>query len=205
MKISRVSLLLTNKLAQLFILYILSSCSSTSDKNINVKLEQDAFVTVGEGSPSAMKKGDQFELSSVSTLIQQPGFVSLMIVPESHNHSEVKVALKPLDTWASDYQKKVNSRVITEILSGINDVQSKIADKNIGQALEAVNALKSKHPDVVYIDFLKASCLVLAGDNQKAIGILDNALKEFPDNAPAQKLYKRLTMGESGTGSLEGK
>lgn len=162
-----------------------------------IELRQAARVTVGNTPARNMKAGEKFSTQGQTALIESTGFVSTLIIPMNPRAEAAKVTLKPIDKTIESRAQPVDPRLFNELLIAINEVQARLALNKPKDALSLVESLQAKTPGVTYLDFLKASCYVVAGENSRAKALLEKALKEFPDNKQAQELYERLSKNAS--------
>jgi tetratricopeptide (TPR) repeat protein len=172
---------------------ILSHCSTLRAPENKVVLQQNAIVSTPGQKPSVHKRNQPFQLKSFPALIEAPGYVSVLLVKdESSEPQKLEINMRQLQNWRGDvFNQKLNNTV-NDVVSKINDIQYQLALQKPQEALASLENLQAKHPQITSLNFLKATCLVLLGQTNKAKAILLTALAEFPDNAAGKQLLEQL-------------
>lgn len=171
---------------------LLWSCS-TLERKSEVVLNQDATISVGGREPQALAKGSRFNVDRQPVLVEAPGHYSLLILPgASDSDSRTEVSLKAVSGWSSrDLNRELNRNLDT-IVIGLNQVQKLMAERNLRAALAVVSDLEAKYPEVLSIRMVHASCLVVAGEKEKARLLLQSVLAEQPEHREAKEFYRAI-------------
>jgi predicted negative regulator of RcsB-dependent stress response len=75
------------------------------------------------------------------------------------------------------------------------EIQKLLAAKNTDRALGLLDQLQGRFPALDYLNFMRASALVLKGDRKGATSALKKALATHPSNVEGQALLKALEGG----------
>lgn len=173
-------------------------CSTLGSKQVNAKLGRDAVITqLGEGSVSKLK-GDSITISKKPVFIESPGHIGLLVIPVDSSTSSVDLDLRPMTDWGGPGLETRTNEVLNEVVGAVSEIQSLLAKSHGKEALEKLTHLQEKYSKITYLNFLKASCLVVSGEPEKAVPFLEIALKDFPDHSSGRKLYEQLT-GKTGS------
>lgn len=167
----------------------------------NLKFQND--VTVGEvgGSKTPVKKGDVMPMPKGPLQVEAPGYVGVVVLPVPSKPGEVDISLKPVDEFGGpQFSRTVNQR-LNETISRVVEAQKLLASGKARDALSIIETLQSKAPELTYLNFLKASCLVVLGERERARAALSVALDAFPDNEAGRALAATMKM-EPARGNL---
>ena len=171
---------------------LFSACAST--QGMKIVLKQDSVVYVGPDKGSAKKRGENIDSENKPVLVESPGFASLYIIPLPGDvvGSEVDATLRPLDTWSDEASKKKINSLLNGVVTKMSEIQILMASGRSKEALLSIEQLSNSYPELTYLNFLRASCLVLVGEREKARAVLETALRDFPDNVEGRQLFKAL-------------
>lgn len=182
-------------------------CSSTPPST-RFELGQDSSVTFNNGMPQSWKKGDQLLLDHASTaLIEAPGKVPTLLVPQN-SQTPIVVDLKSLPAEQAQPQTQMQAAPVAkaaplesqadmnDILFEVNAIQVLSSKGKYSAALKKIAELEKKYPKLGLVPFLKASCLVLSGEKERAKFVLIRAVAEYPQNAAGKDLYEEVKKAE---------
>ena len=176
---------------------ICAGCASVKNSIVNVELDQDSAVRFGDSNPVQKKKGESFEVSQTPVFVDAPGKVGVLVIPIRGQPQSVKLALKSLEVVQGAISESEIASSMNLLLVRANEFQSWLAEKKTKEALTLVDELIQKYPRVVQLKFMKASCLVLMDEREKARVLLGLALREDPGNTAGKDLLQFLTPGSS--------
>lgn len=186
-------------LGSVLVLLWTSGCASLLNNNARqstVELAQDATVTEWERGPIKKKKGESFVVSDKPVLVESEGFIPAMLLPLDAAGTG-KLDLRPVDRIDGAALHRRESVIFSTLLSGVSDVQVSLASRKPYDALSKAESLISKYPDIVALKFLKASCLVALGRQREAKALLEQGLKEFPNDKYAKRMLQVLSSGSN--------
>lgn len=182
---------MTTLLDKFMMITCLVFTACTSDSGYKVVMTQDVFITTPGGKPQPVRKGETFVINQ-ATHVESEGFVGLLVVPLNTGGGQAEVALRPIDEWGgANLEHKANGQ-LDEIVSSVNEAQRLLSERRALEALKVIEATQEKFPRVSYLNFIKASCLVVLNQKQRAIEALSLALAEFPKNPGGRLMYKAL-------------
>ncbi len=176
---------------------ICAGCASVKSSVVNVELDQDSGIRFGDSNPVQRKKGESFEVSQAPVFVEAPGKVGVLVIPMRGQPQNVKLSLKSLEVVPGAVSESEIASSMNLLLMRANEFQSWLAEKKTKEALTLVDELIQKYPRIVQLKFMKASCLVLMDEREKARVLLDLALKEEPGNQAGKELLRFLTPGSS--------
>ena len=173
------------------------ACASIGTSPSTLELAQDSQVTIGTETTVLRKTGEKFPLPSAPVLIESPGHVGLLIMPPAPDTSEgkIKITLRPAKSWEGQAYEKQTSQSVNEVVFAISDIQSLIAEHRATEALSKLDDLQGRYPRAGALKFLRASCLLVLGQQERARGELEAAVREFPDYPSGQALLQVLGGG----------
>jgi tetratricopeptide (TPR) repeat protein len=183
-------------MAGLVILAIVCGCATTEKRaHYQIELHEEAYVTVMNGKPQLKPAGEvlDFDQDELPLYIQKPGYLGVFIVPTNAQSEKISVALEPFDVWGSEWGQRHADRSLQEVLIETARVQHLFASNNPQAALDRIDALEAKYPKIHALKFLKASCLLLLGEKERAKFVLEEALRAWPNNRAGLDLFKSLT------------
>lgn len=178
----------------------LVACSGSPTKTTAVEgrfeleLAQDSSVQVGDHAPIEKKTGEKVVAESLPVLVESPGHVGLLIAaPTSGSSQDLKIKLRPIDSFGGPvFNQKVNAAV-TEIVSRVTEIQILLAAGKANQAFEKFSELEMRYQDVHWLGFLKTSCLIAKGEFGHARSVLEMTLKEYPRDPSGERLLQILS------------
>ena len=174
---------------------VLQACASggVSGDFTRIRFAQDVVVSKSDGSGQVpIKAGGEIQLDGGSVLIESPGHIGMALIPVKSTGREIQINLKQTDAWSGEaVDRKVDAR-LNELASGITEIQVLLAHSESSRALEKLDVLQAKNPGAKWLQFLRASCWVVAGDFSRAQAALEAALKDFPTDPAAKALYEAI-------------
>jgi hypothetical protein len=183
-------------LCALPLLLTLGSCASTEKRaRYEIVLHEEAYVTIMNGKPVLKPAGVplEFDQDELPLYIQKPGYLGIFVVPTNSQSEKIDVALQPFDVWASEWGQHYADRSLQDVLLETARVQQLFAANNPQAALDRIETLQAKYPKIHTLKFLKASCLILLGEKERAKVVLEDALRAWPNNRAGLDLFRSLT------------
>ena len=177
------------------ILGALSSCAHRGPEahQIDIVPSQNVKVQVGDTDSKDIKAGETLSVDQPAT-ISAPGYESMIVVPAEAGRASLPLKLVPLqdlklkdDANAIDPQKEAD-----KLLSDVVRIQSLIAKGKGSEALTLTEETQKNWPRVVFLDYLKASALILQNDTTRATAILEESLAKNPDDKEIKELLTNL-------------
>ena len=179
------------------LLLIATSCSTVKNSTLQVELDQDSTIfSPSLERPLEKKKGDLIEVHETPLLVESTGHIAALILPVTPHSQTAKLHLKDWEQQGGEAYESKTSQIIDLILPKINQIQEWMVAKKTTEALNLIDELITKFPKVVQLKLIKASCLTVMGDRQKAKILLESALQMDPTNKSAQELLKFLSAKE---------
>jgi len=171
------------------------SCASapTKIRTTEIELTTDATVTVGSDQATQRKKGETVEVTEQPVLVEAPGMVSTLVVPFRNDMpSKVTLTPRPLENWLGEQATATTNRMLHEVMVEVTNIQVMLSRGKAREALAATELLQTRHPNLAYLQFLKASCQMVLGDRGGAKATLEAAVKNHPDQKAGLELYRGL-------------
>lgn len=176
----------------LFLAAGLGACSSMDGSRKVLKFQNDVTVIEAGGSKTAYKKGDTLPVPLVPTHIEAPGYIGMLVVPSSSGTGEIDVSLKNIEEFGGpQFNRELNAR-LNEVVARVVEAQKMLASGKARDALGVIENLQDKNSELTYLNFLKASCLVVLGERARARTALEDALASFPDNEAGRSLAAQI-------------
>lgn len=174
-------------------LLILGACSSGTGQR-TVRFQDDVSVTDAAGKTSAIKKGDPVVVEDSPLHAESAGHVGVLIVPISSAPGVTEITLKPIDEFGGPRFNALLNKGLNEVVSKVIEAQKLLASGKARDALKVIEGVQEKNPDLTYLNFLKASCLVILGEKDRARTSLERALTDFPENEAGRALAASIGM-----------
>jgi hypothetical protein len=192
----------------LIFLISLLGCSSKELRNpikitsepSDVKVEyfdfnKNQFEELGQ-TPLTLKSEEIKELEKQrSTLLKlsRPGYVIEKIYIDLDKNESLKVHsnMSKIEMWveSEDY---VNSKIANKITGETRDIYKSIMNKNYKTALETTDKMIKKFPMAHIFYDIKASILILKGDDKSAKRVLAKSLSLNPQNLESRSMLNYL-------------
>jgi predicted Zn-dependent protease len=154
---------------------------------------QEVAVSEGNGEKKQMKKDEKWEVMETPILVEKPGYVSVLVIPYNKSPTSSQMALKEINpSEASPYVLKASNKILDEVMNEVLIAQNLLSKKDAKSALETVEKIMAKYPQLSYLKFIKASCLMVMGNKDNALKVLEETLNEYPENKLALDLYSKL-------------
>ena len=174
-----------------------SACATPSPHRFEFELLQDAQVSGLEGAPKGFKKGQKLKMGSQPYLVESPGYLSVLVLPgASELPNRMKLSLKKDERLDAVKCDLVQDQKVQDVLPEIERLQTMIGQDHAKDALARLDELQRKHPRVTFLNFLRASILVVLGDQAQALSILGVALRDFPQNEAGREMYRTISQGK---------
>ena len=171
-------------------IFISSFCHASS-----LSVDADSDVTQGE-QKKTVKAGERFEINdTVPALVESSGKVPVIVLPLGSTKSEVKVTAPSVVDWPSALTQKRMDQNLSVLLNSIQEVEAKLKKNEAREALSMMDRLQSQFPELSYLNFLRASALVLNGQKKEALDSLNKALAAHPNNVRGQQMLSALKGG----------
>ncbi len=174
------------------------SPSAFARKHIEIQVDQ--AVDAGPADGSRLKpyaRGSSIPLPEKQPLwISSKGFVPVLLVPvDTDPNQRISVKLISVEDWPPEKLQGILTQELARLSEAVFEIQKLLAAKNTDRALGLLDQLQGRFPALDYLNFMRASALVLKGDRKGAIGALKKALATHPSNVEGQALLKALEGG----------
>jgi hypothetical protein len=178
----------------------LSACATTAPTHSNLKVDQSAVVQIAGKPATDIKAGESIPLTEYPVLVESPGYMSVLLVsPKNSSENEVSLTLRSQETFGGkSFDHKVN-HTVGEVVSSVNEIQILIGRQKVDQAFEKLNLLQQKYPEFTWLNFLRASCLLIKGKKGEAKAALEIALRDFPNDTEGKR-FDQLLNGKPNPG-----
>jgi tetratricopeptide (TPR) repeat protein len=172
-------------------LIILAGCSSSKERNDSSSIQVDRnVVVISEKGKWEVKKGETISIFPQESLfVQAPGYVGVLIIPMEKKFKGNLQLTEVSEKEISEILQKKQNIKLSEILRNITLAQDLIFKKKAVEALKIVDKLLDENRELVYLNFLKASCHVILGNTDTAKKLLEETLSIYPDFKEAIELY----------------
>lgn len=171
-------------------LFFVTGCASRAAVH-KIAIDQEAVITQQGERPITLKSGSELAVTE-PTFIESPGHIGVLVIPGGGRPADVNVRLRPISTWAGDALDEKSDKILSDVVERVIEVQHTLARKDSRSGLVQINSLLRDYPRLAYLQFLRASCLLLTGDKPGAISALEIALKRFPGHSAGNNLYRTL-------------
>ncbi len=98
-------------------------------------------------------------------LIEAPGHVGLLLIPEGASPRRTEIQLKPIETWGGETLSNRSTRTLNEILFATNDVYRLLQAKQGREAMARVDLLQRMYPKLAF--FEPAQSELFSGDGRQ--------------------------------------
>lgn len=115
----------------------------------------------------------------------------LILVPVD-GHSKITVDSPKIDEVVNVSNQNQANILLSEILGQIVDIQKSIQQKNFDLAYKDLTDLEAKYPEVTFLEYLRASLLLLMGKKSEAEKVAENAYQKFPTYKGAKEFLETI-------------
>jgi hypothetical protein len=113
-------------------------------------------------------------------LLRMDQKVPVILIPVGEGAQHISVDSPRVDEVLNSYNQGQANIMLSEILAQIVDIQQSVQQKKLDEAYRDLIQLQSKYPEVTFLEFLKASILLLMGKKAEAQKTAEAAVKKFP-------------------------
>ncbi len=166
---------------------LLFACQTKHKTAFKVEFDQDVTVVLPDESKIPAKRHEIVELPNEALTIVRPNHRPLLLIPVPDTPATLKLRLAKEELAGAGAMQDVNM-----LLQSIIEIQSLLAEARPDEALIKLSIIQKARPDLSYLVFLEASCYVMKRDFEKAKGLTQRALKEFPNDQAGQALLGQL-------------
>jgi hypothetical protein len=165
-----------------------------------LEVEVDQAVDAGPADGSRLRpyaRGSSIPLPEKQPLwISSKGFVPVLLVPvDTDPNQRISVKLISVEDWPPEKLQGILTQELARLSEAVFEIQKLLAAKNTDRALGLLDQLQGRFPALDYLNFMRASALVLKGDRKGATSALKKALATHPSNVEGQALLKALEGG----------
>jgi hypothetical protein len=128
-------------------------------------------------------------------LIRLDKKVPMILVPVGEGRQQITIDSLKVDEVLNAYNQGQANVMLSEILAEIVDIQQSVQQKKLDQAYRDLLQLQAKYPEVTFLEFLKASILLVMGKKAEAEKTAEAAVKKFP-SYKGGKLFLDVVKGK---------
>lgn len=171
----------------------LHSCVSPNQTYL-VDFDQDVTVYIGSEDKKEIKQGDKVELPTKPVFIANSSFdvVALVPIPEKAGSIHVNIPKDSRRNSVNGDKNKDLGLELNQMAQAIVEIQQLIAGKHPDDALTRIMVLRSRYPNFHYLRFLEASCFFLKEDLPRAKDLVEEALRDFPNDTAGRAFAKQM-------------
>ena len=182
-----------------FVASVAGGCAS-SDKSYQVTFDQDVNLISETDGVKKIKSGETIELSDHPLTIAQEDHKTVVILPLPQKKGRVQIRL-PKDAQKMNETAKampqsgsaLSKEDQNKIAQNLVEIQQLMLEKRVDEALTKIQLVRSQFPDLSYLNFFEASCLAIKNEREKAIIMVEETLKDFPNDSVAKKFFSQLS------------
>lgn len=207
----------------------LTSCMTEEAEQYNVEFNQEVRLLSEDNKIRKIKKGKVVSLESEPVTVVRKNSKTIVLLPLPPEGGNLKVFMPPEETLPApqivpsppvavvcppapqakplicpaaplvpppDYGAEFNK--IGQAMVGI---QNLLGSNAPDEALAQISIIRTKYPTFSYLRFLEASAYIVKGNTARARTLLEQALKDFPDDTLGQQLFKELDGSNSNRGT----
>ena len=145
----------------------------------------ESVMSLVPGTPTRIDLSSPVEITSVSR-------IPLILFPLQGSNSLVTLEAPKLQDIVNRLTDEQLDHALSIVLGRLADVQNLIHQRKLSDALQELNSLQAQHPSAKFLEFTRASILLLQGDRIEALRIAEFALKSVPDYREGQAFVKKL-------------
>ena len=145
---------------------------------------QNATQTLNPNSSNTIELKYPVELVSETR-------IPVILVPVSKS-SDITIDSPKKKEVIQKIEEEELSTLLSNVMGSLADIQNQIRKQQLDQALHALVALEAKYPDVKFLEFTRASILLLQGHREEAKRIAQAALIAVPNYQEGQRFIQSL-------------
>jgi hypothetical protein len=179
----------------LSILGFLLSTTQSAIADVTIKLPEDsvgqfvgpskARVEFKAGVASTVDLSEPLQITSATR-------IPIILVPIYSGHADINMDSPQTKDALVNADQKAVSTLLSTLMANIADVQNLIQKKRYSEATSQLDLLRTKYPDVKFLEFIRASILLLQGNRSEAQKTTEDALKFHPDYLEGKRFLEKL-------------
>lgn len=176
---------------------LLTTVCNFAFAKVQVEVSQDVTLLSFDGAVlTDIKAGEKKAVDLEQPVwVQSKSGLPMVFFPLKSQEQELKLDIPPIDNFLSrDKQFQIDHH-LSSLLADFIRVQSMIRERKLDDAQSKLDAMMTVYADVKFLNFLKASLLVLKGEKTLAIKAVKEGLAAHPDFEEGKSLLKNLTGG----------
>ncbi len=189
--------------SSLITLTVIAGCVTRKDTYM-MDFDQDVTLDFGNEGKKDIKRGDKVEVPIKPVFISNTNLdvVALVPVPEKEGSVHVKIpkGMSQQKNQISNLSKDLGQE-LNQATQAIVEIQQLIAEKRPDEALNHILVLRARQPRFTYLQFLEASCFFLKGDMDRSKELVQQALRQFPNDSTGLAFAKQLGLRVDGANS----
>lgn len=172
-------------------------------KAADIVLDTDTSIKyIRSGKQDTILKGQKYHYTTTEpVLLEKDGKLPLLLVPINYN-SDIQINQPNLSENQKNNDQEVSKQnlnfAMSELTLQVFQIQKYISLNQLDEAKNSLTKIKGKYPDVIALEFLSVSVLLLESKKKEAITRLEEALKKLPDYSDGQTLLKVLKNDQGG-------
>lgn len=177
---------------------VLTTLCGFAHAKTQMEVSQDVTLMGFDGSVvTDIKAGEKKVVELEQPVwVQSKSGLPMIFFPLKSEEQEVKLDIPPIDNFLSrDKQFQIDHH-LSSLLADFIRVQAMIRERKLDDAQSKLDAMMAVYVDVKFLNFLKASLLVLKGEKTQAIRAVKEGLAAHPDFEEGKSLLKNLTGGD---------
>ena len=178
-------------------LLLLTTLCGFAQAKTQVEVSQDVTLMGFDGAVvTDIKAGEKKAVEIEQPVwVQSKSGLPMVFFPLKSEDQELKLDIPPIDNFLSrDKQFQIDHH-LSSLLADFIRVQALIRAKKLDDAQSKLDAMMTVYADVKFLNFLKASLLVLKGEKTQAVKAVKEGLAAHPDFEEGKSLLKSLTGG----------
>jgi hypothetical protein len=167
-------------------------CGANAKVKVRVSEAATAvFVESGEHVPIEAYKEHVLNLSEPVQIVSSTR-IPVLLVPVYHKNVELVIDSPPVKSLINQVNQTEVNVLLSSLMANVADIQNLIQKRRLNEAMERLQILRAKHPDVKYLDFIRASILLLKGNREEALKTATEALRFMPDYEEGKRFVRSL-------------
>lgn len=176
-----------------FIVILLTISSAHADLTLKVTETSSGEFIGAKKDPIQFEADKPISLELSAPLqISSETRVPVFLIPVYSSNSEITVNSPLIKNAVGSANQNEVSNLLSTLMTEIDDIQNLIKQNKLNEALGRVQALRTQYPQVKFLEFVRASILLLQGNRAEATQAATEGAKAHPNYQGGKRFLEKL-------------
>jgi hypothetical protein len=164
-----------------------------SSADVRVQVSEPSQAKVVGGQTSTLTPGTFATIDLNHPVeITSESRVPIILVPVTNKNVEITIDAPKVQEVLKKVTDEEMNQKLSVVMGKLYDVQGEIQKHNLSQAMQKLQTLETEHPSLTFLEFTRASILLLQGNRDEARRVAELASKSLPEYEDGRGFVKKL-------------